>query len=166
MWKCLCAILLYITFHSFIHSSVRLSSVSLKQQNSTAHLVLRVPKTDRISHPASLHWLPIYLWIQYKHASLCYCCLNLTELQTVYKPTHQSSSNTSILYLPFVCMYSLDQRPFSYAALSVWNSLPCQIGLSNTQLQAILLILSLFQCVCVHVGMLAEVCYDNVLFFA
>ena len=112
MWKCLCAILLYITFHSFIHSSVRLSSVSLKQQNSTAHLVLRVPKTDRISHPASLHWLPIYLWIQYKHASLCYCCLNLTELQTVYKPTHQSSSNTSILYLPFVCCtVCLEQSP-------------------------------------------------------
>ena len=87
-----------------------------KGQNNAARLVLRLPKTDHISHLVSLHWLPIDSWfIQYKHAFLCYSCLNLTtlvcliELLTVYTPTHQlrSSSDTSILCLPSVCMHLL-----------------------------------------------------------
>ena len=75
-------------------------------------------------------------------SSRCYDCLNstapvyLTELLKVYKPTCQlcSSSDTSILCLPFVCTQSLGQRSFSYAALSVWNSLPCEVRSSNMHL--------------------------------
>ena len=112
-----------------------------KLQKVQNNLVLRVPKTDHIfPHLVSLHWLPIDSWIQYKLASLYYNCLVLnasvclTELLTVYKPTHQlrSSSDTSILCLTSVCTHSLGQRSFSYAASYVWNSLPFQIRSSNT----------------------------------
>ena len=104
-------------------------------------LVLRVYKTDHISpHLVSLHWLPIDSWIQYKLSPLCYNCLNstapdyLTELLKIFKPTHQlrSSSDTSILCIPSVRTHSLGQRSFSYAALTVWNTLPYKIRSSNT----------------------------------
>ena len=112
-----------------------------KVQNNAARLVLRVSKTDHISpHLASLHWLPIDSRIQYKLSSLCYNCLNstapdyLTELLRIYKPTRQlrSSSDTSILCIPAVRTHSLGQRSFSYAAPTVWNTLPYEIRSSNT----------------------------------
>ena len=104
-------------------------------------LVLKVPKTDHISpRLASLHWLPIDSRIQYKLTSLCYNCLKptapacLTDLMKVYKPTRQlrSSSDTCILCLPSVCTHSLGQRSFSYAAPSIWNSLPYRARPSRT----------------------------------
>ena len=104
-----------------------------KVQNNAARLVLRVSKMDHISpHLASLHWLPIASRIQYKLSSLCYNCLNstapdyFTELLRIYKPTCQlcSSSDTSILCIPTVRTHSLGQRSFSYAAPTVWNTLP------------------------------------------
>ena len=112
-----------------------------KVQNNAARLVLRVSKTDHISpHLASLHWLPIDSWMQYKLSSLCYNCLNstapdyLTELLRIYKPTRQlrSSSDTSILCIPTVRTHSFGQRSFSYAAPTVWNTLPYEIRSSNT----------------------------------
>ena len=112
-----------------------------KVQNNSARLVLRVSKTDHISlHLASLHWLPIDSRIQYKLSSLCYNCLNstapdyLSELLRIYKPTRQihSSSDTSILCIPTVCIHSLGQRSISYAAPAVWNTLPYEIRSSNT----------------------------------
>ena len=102
-------------------------------QNNAARLILRVSKMDHISpHLASLHWLPIDSWMQYKLSSLCYNCLNstapdyLTELLKIYKPTHQlhSSSDTSILCIPTVRTHLLCQRSFSYAAPTVSNTLP------------------------------------------
>ena len=106
-----------------------------------ARLVQRVSKTDHISpHLSSLHWLPIDSWIQCKLFSLCYNCLNstasdyLTELLRIRKPTRQlcSSSNTSTLCIPTVRTHSLGQRSFSYAVLTVWNTLPYEIRSSNT----------------------------------
>ena len=90
-----------------------------KVQNNAARLVLRISKTDHISpHLASLHWLPIDSWIQYKLSSLCYNCLSstasdyLTELLRIYKPTCQfrSSSDTSILCIPIVRTHFFGQR--------------------------------------------------------
>ena len=110
-------------------------------QNNAAHLILRVSKMDHTSpHLASLHWLPIDLWMQYKLSFLRYNCLNstasdyLTELLKIYKPTHQlhSSSDTSILCIPTVCTHSFSQRSFSYAAQAVWDTLPYEIRSSNT----------------------------------
>ena len=50
-----------------------------KVENNTAHLVLRVSKTDHISpNLASLHWLPIDSRTQYKLSSLCYNFLSST----------------------------------------------------------------------------------------
>ena len=73
-------------------------------------------------------------------ASLCHNCLNstapdyLTEFLRIYKPTRQlrSSSDTSILCIPTVRTHSLGQRPFSYVAQTVWNTLPYEIRSSNT----------------------------------
>ena len=110
-------------------------------KNNAARLVLRVSKTDHIfPHLASLHWLPIDSRMQYKLYSLCYNCLNstapdyLTELLRIHKPTRQlrSSSDTSILCVPTVRTHSLGQRSFSYAAPTVWNTLPYKIRSSNT----------------------------------
>ena len=112
-----------------------------KVQNNAARLVLRVSKTDHISpYLASLHWLPIDSRVQYKLSSFCYNYLNstapyyLTELLKIYKPTHQlhSSSDTSILCIPTVRTHSLGQRSFSYAAPTVWKTLPYEIRSSNT----------------------------------
>ena len=112
-----------------------------KVYNNAAHLVLRVSKMDHISpHFASLHWLPIDSQIQYKLTSHCYNCLSsaapnyLTELLRIYKPTCllRSSSDTSILCIPTVRTHSLGQRSFSYAAPTVWNTLPYEIRSSNT----------------------------------
>ena len=65
-----------------------------KVQNRAARLVLRVSKTDHISlHLASLHWLLIDSWIQYKLSSVCHNSLNstapdyLTELLRIRKLT-------------------------------------------------------------------------------
>ena len=60
-----------------------------------------------------------------------------TEMILVAAPTNEtcqqrSSSDTSILCLPSVRRHSLGQRSFSYAAPSVWNSLPCKVRSSNT----------------------------------
>ena len=88
-------------------------------------------------HLASLafHWLPIDSRIQYKFASQCYNCHSLTtpgcltEFLKVYKRTCQlcSFSDTVILSLPSVRTHLFGQSSFSYAALSVWNSLPCKV---------------------------------------
>ena len=111
------------------------------QKTNTARLVLRVSKTDHISpHLASLHWLPIDSWIQYRLSLLCYYYLNstapdhLTELLRIYEPTRQlrSSSDTSILCIPTVRTHSLGQWSFSYAAPAVWNTLPYEIRSSDT----------------------------------
>ena len=107
-----------------------------KVQNNAASLVLRFSKTGHsFPHLPSLHWLPIDSRIQYKPSSLCYNCLSstapdfLTELLRIYKPIRQlrSSFDTSILCIPTVRTHSLGQRSFSYAASTVWNTLPCEI---------------------------------------
>ena len=101
----------------------------------------------------------------WSHTYLCYNCLNstapdyLTELLRIYTPTRQlrSSSDTSILCIPTVRTHSLGQRAFSYAAPTVWNTLPYEIRSSNTissfksSLKTYLFQQSYWLCVCVCV---------------
>ena len=56
------------------------------------------------------------------------------KLLRIYKPTRQlhSTSDTSVLGIRTVCIHSLDQRSFSFAAPAVWNTLPYEIRSSNT----------------------------------
>ena len=137
-----------------------------------------VPKSDHIIHHiTSLHWLPIDTQTQYKLAPLYYSCLKstapgyLSELLQVYKPACQlhSSSDTSILWLPSVCTHLLGQRSISYAAPSVWNSLPCKVRSSNTLMSFIIYYLSFWlcacthACVCVRACMHAQVCFCSLL---
>ena len=101
-----------------------------KVQNNTACFVLRVLQTGHIS---SYILLRTDQWIQYKLASQCLNSTDpgyLPELK-IYKPTRQlcSSSNTSVLCLPFVHRHSLGHRSFyllTYLGLfliphRVWN---------------------------------------------
>ena len=104
----------------------------------TGHYNLIPNSQNYISpHLASLHWLPIDSRMLYKLVSRCYNCFNstapgyLTKLR-IFKPTRQLFSNTSILCLSSVCTRSFGQRSFSYAAPSVWNSVPCKFRSSNT----------------------------------
>ena len=115
--------------HVLQHATLTLKCLSpqyllnklLKVQHIAARLVPRISKTNHISpHLASPHWLPIDSRLQYKFASLCYNCLNLTALVyltdplTVNQPT---ASYSLLLILPFclpsVCTHSLGQRSFS-----------------------------------------------------
>ena len=145
---------------------------------------MRVPQTNHISpYLASLHWLPTNSRIQYKLVSLCYNCLNLaapiysTGLLKVYKPTRwlRSFFDTSILCLPSVCTPSVGRRSFSCAALSVWNSLPCNVRSSNSltsfkssfssyPIDCVCVCMHVCACVCMRMCMcvcvLAEVCFD------
>jgi len=77
-----------------------------------------------------LHWLPIEQRIQYKIASLTYKTLlfhepsylsNLLTLQNHSR--NQRSSNTRLLLVPFI-KSEQTRRSFSFAAPTIWNSLP------------------------------------------
>ena len=84
----------------------------LQYIRNTACLVLRVHKNWLY-----LHWLPI---VQVRFSQLYHSCL----LDWTPESLHTSyTSDTSILYLPSVCMHSFGQKSFSYAAPSAWNSL-------------------------------------------
>ena len=66
-----------------------------------------------------------------------FLCMDVAFLQ-VYIPTRQQSSSSDTSIFPLCRIkkksqrHSLGCRSFSYAALSVWNSLPCKVRLSNT----------------------------------
>ena len=73
----------------FIKICEYLSKKLQKVYNNTAHLVLRVHKTDHISpHLVPLHWLSIDSWIQKKLTSLSYNCLSLTAPVKLDHQTH------------------------------------------------------------------------------
>ena len=137
LWNIETVVVSLLSAFSFLFGSPQyLLNILQKVPNNAARLVLRVSKTDHISHHlASLQWLPIDSRIQYKLSSLCYNCLSsaapdyLTELLRIYKPARQlrSCSDTSILGIPIVRTCSLGQRSVSYAAPTVWNTLPYEI---------------------------------------
>ena len=111
-------------------------------QNNAARLVLRVPRSDHISpHLRSLHWLPIEARITYKIALTTYRAINLSgppylsELISIYTPARslRSSSDTLKLNPPPTHTRTFGERSFSFAAPSIWNSLPLSIRSSDTE---------------------------------
>jgi hypothetical protein len=101
-------------------------------QNSLARVV--VPNTKRSDHISpilrNLHWLPISQRITYKIASLTYKILHneqptyLYKLLKPYSPlVNLRSSNQRCLTIPRVDL-AIGRRAFSFAAPTVWNSLP------------------------------------------
>ena len=79
---------------------------------------------------AQLHWLPVNQRINYKILLLTYKALNgqapsyITELLEPYTPARNLRSfSKNLLKIPLVKLVSYGHRCFSFAALTLWNSL-------------------------------------------
>jgi hypothetical protein len=101
-------------------------------QNALARVVCRSSKFQ--SHSASLlkslHWLPVAERIKYKIASLTFKTIHfgkpfyLADLLSPYQPSRNlRSSISNTLIVPDI-RTSVGRRSFSFAAPTIWNSLP------------------------------------------
>ena len=100
-----------------------------KVQNNAACLILKVPKTGRITrHLQTVHRLPVGARIWYKIH--CFnvidssCPQYLAKLLEIYAPSCQlrSSADTCILSIPLVHTKTYSQRAFSHSAPTLWNN--------------------------------------------
>jgi len=100
-------------------------------QNSLARVVLPgVKRHDHITPVLkTLHWLPIEKRIKFKVATLTYKALigqspiYIQDLVHRLPPSNRRSSGKNLLSCPFIKL-STSRRCFSFAAPTVWNSLP------------------------------------------
>ena len=104
-------------------------------QNYAARVILRLPKSSSITiHLKSLHWFPVKVRSTYKIACLCYHCHSSTAPSYVTgmlhrKPLHTCNTRSSSYTMPLLnrpahSKATLDDRSFSFASSSVWNSIP------------------------------------------
>jgi len=109
-------------------------------QNSLARVVMpNVKRTDHITPTLrKLHWLPISKRIIFKIAALTFKTLYfkqpayLFELLRPYTPDRNlRSSNQNLLVTPNI-KSSIGRRSFSYAAPTIWNSLPPALRSAST----------------------------------
>ena len=111
-------------------------------QNSAARLITRLFKYDHITPTLfNLHWLPVYLRIQFKINLITYKALN--KMAPIYitdmldKPKAKSKNLRSSddplrLKTKRVNMVNYGQRAYSYAAPLLWNELPLTIRQCKT----------------------------------
>ena len=104
-----------------------------KVQNSAARLIFQCRKQNHTSPLLmSLHWLPINAHIEYKLSVICHSFflglspIYLSDILLVYTPKRKlrSSSDNRILCIPKLRTKTFGHRSFSFAALTIWNSLP------------------------------------------
>ena len=122
-----------------IHYSISMPSTSIyrlqKIQNSIARVV--VPSVRRSQHITptlrTLHWLPVEKRITYKIATITFKTLQtqlpsyLSDLLIPYNPSrHLRSASQHLLVVPNI-KTAAGRRSFSYAAPTIWNSLPIHI---------------------------------------
>ena len=107
-----------------------------KVQNSAARLIFQCHIQNHISPLLmSLHWLPINARIEYKLSAICHSFflglspIYLSDLLLVYTPKRnlRSSSDNRILCIPKLRTKTFGHRSFSFAALTIWNSLPSEL---------------------------------------
>ena len=111
-----------------------------KVQNYAARLILKVPKTYRIT--PHLQALPVDARIQYRICSLCFTVINssgpqyLAGLLKIYALSRQlrSSADTCTLRIPSVHTKTFGQRAFSDSAPTLWNNLSKAIRESESAL--------------------------------
>ena len=101
-----------------------------KVQNNAARLILKAPKTERITpHLRTLHWLPIDARIKYKPCSLSFDAITstgpvyLSDLPEIYTPSRQlqSPADICILCIPSVNTKLYGERSFSYTAPTLFE---------------------------------------------
>ena len=110
-----------------------------KVQNAAARLIYGLRKNDHITATLKeLHWLPIRFRIEYKIALITYKTLNgqgPEYLQELLIPVrHQKSlrsSKRNLLKIPNFQLKTGGKRSFSFAAPTIWNSLPEEIKSMN-----------------------------------
>ena len=104
-------------------------------QNSLARVVCRAPKFRSSSSALlkRLHWLPVAQRIQYKICVLTFKALHLkmppylSELIKPYNPSRSlRSSFANLLAVPDI-RSAIGRRSFSFAAPTLWNSLPLSL---------------------------------------
>ena len=107
-----------------------------KVQSSATRLFFQCRKQNRISPLLmSLHWLPINARIEYKLSVICHSFflglspIYLSDLLSVYTPKGnlRSSSDNRILCIPKLRTKTFGHRLFSFAAPTIWNSLPLEL---------------------------------------
>ena len=103
-------------------------------QNTAARTISYTPKFSHITPVLKqLHWLPVKYRIIYKIALLTYKTLHnmspayLRNMLIEYSPTRTlRSANENLLVIPRINT-NLGSRSFSYAAPSIWQSLPREL---------------------------------------
>ncbi len=104
-------------------------------QNAAARLIYGLKKNDHITQTLKeLHWLPIRSRIDYKIALITYKTLHgdgpeyLRELlDPVQHQRSLRSSEKNLLKIPKFKLKSGGKRSFSFAAPTIWNSLPNEL---------------------------------------
>ena len=133
--------------HSFVSSTLdycnavlygcakRLLDKLQKVQNCAARVVIGGSKYDHVKPLLkALHWLPVAQRIDFKIALLTYKCLNgfapkyLVDLSKAQKSCRALRSNKkNRLNQPMTRTKTLGTKALTYAAPTVWNSLPDNI---------------------------------------
>lgn len=109
-------------------------------QNSAARLITRLLKYDHITTTLSnLHWLPVYLRIQFKINLTTYKALNnpkapkyIKDMLEKHHSNLRSADDPLRLKPKRVNMVNYGQRAYSYAAPLLWNDLPLTIRQSKS----------------------------------
>ena len=103
-----------------------------KIQNHAARLICKKRKREHITPILyELHWLPIKYRIQYKLAVFTFLYFEgtlpqyLSSSLSTYQPARTlRSSSEKLLVVPRVNLKAAGERSFSFAAPTVWNTLP------------------------------------------
>ena len=101
-------------------------------QNCAARLVFRSRKHDHITPILKqLHWLPMYSRIKYKILPLTFKTLHglapsyITEMLQPYRSSRSlRSASKRLLTIPSAKLKKYGYRSSSFAAPTIWNSLP------------------------------------------
>ena len=109
-------------------------------QNAAARIITCTKKYDRIKPVLKqLHWLSVNQRINYKILLLTYEALNvqapsyITDLLEPYTTTRNLRlSSKNLLKIPFVKLVNYGHRYFSFAAPTLWNSIPDFIWQSSS----------------------------------
>ena len=97
------------------------------------HVLVTGAKCNGHSDPIlrNLHWLPINECLTFKHLNFTYKALNgltpiyISELLEPYRPPRLlRSAQRNLLKVPNTRTITYGNRAFSYAAPTLWNSLP------------------------------------------